>query len=79
MIPRSPAHNIDELEEQAVKCTKMDADGNYEIMGFPVSMTGQAHPWFREVLLRQFGQEPYSDDYKHDPVERQPGRLRCVE
>ncbi len=62
--PENPPKTLAELEEQAVQCTKMDANGNYEIMGFPVSMGGQAHHWFREVLLRQFGQQPYSDDYR---------------
>jgi multiple sugar transport system substrate-binding protein len=28
-----------------------------------VNPEGQSHHWFREVLLRQFGQQPYSDDY----------------
>jgi multiple sugar transport system substrate-binding protein len=27
-------------------------------------MSGQAHHWFREVLIRQFGGQPYSDDNK---------------
>lgn len=61
--PEKPPTTLEELEQQAVQCTRLDAQGNYEIMGFPVSMTGQAHHWFREVLLRQFGQQPYSDDY----------------
>lgn len=61
--PEAPPKTLQELEEQAVQCTKMDDQGNYEIMGFPVSMTGQGHHWFREILLRQFGQQPYSDDY----------------
>ncbi len=61
--PNNPPKTLTDLEEQAVKCTKMATDGSYDIMGFPVSMTGQAHNWFREVLLRQFGQQPYSDDY----------------
>jgi multiple sugar transport system substrate-binding protein len=60
--PENPPRTLTELEEQAVQCTRKAADGTYEIMGFPVSMTGQAHHWFREVLLRQFGQEPYSED-----------------
>ncbi|MCB0113982.1 MAG: extracellular solute-binding protein, partial [Caldilineaceae bacterium] len=62
--PESPPTTLDELEQQAVQCTVKDDAGNYEIMGFPVSMTGQAHSWFREVLLRQYGQQPYSDDYR---------------
>jgi len=62
--PESPPTTLEELEQQAVQCTVMDAAGNYEIMGFPVAMSGQAHQWFREVLLRQFGQAPLSDDNK---------------
>jgi len=62
--PENPPTTLEELEAQAVQCTKLDDQGNYEIMGFPVSMSGQAHHWFREVLLRQFGQQPYSDDYR---------------
>ncbi len=60
--PEKPPATIEELEEQAVKCTTFDADGNYVIMGFPVAMSGQAHHWYREILLRQFGQQPQSDD-----------------
>jgi multiple sugar transport system substrate-binding protein len=60
--PESPPQTLEELEQQAVQCTRKDAEGNYEIEGFVVEMGGQAHHWFREVLLRQFGQQPYSDD-----------------
>lgn len=60
--PNSPPTTLTELEEQAVQCTTKDADGNYEIEGFVVEMDGQAHHWFREVLLRQFGQDPYNGD-----------------
>ncbi|MFN2203367.1 MAG: extracellular solute-binding protein [Caldilineaceae bacterium] len=60
--PESPPTTLDELIEQAVACTVLADDGSYEIMGFPVSPTGQGHHWFREVLLRQYGQQPYSDD-----------------
>ena len=62
--PESPPTTLEELEQQAVQCTVMAADGTYEIMGFPVAMSGQGHQWFREVLLRQFGQAPLSDDNK---------------
>jgi len=62
--PESPPTNLDELQDLAVACTVKDADGNYEVEGFVTGMDGQDHHWFREVLLRQFGQQPYSDDYR---------------
>jgi multiple sugar transport system substrate-binding protein len=60
--PESPPQNLDELVEDAIALTKYDAAGNIEIEGFPVSMPGQDHHWFREVLVRQYGGQPYSDD-----------------
>lgn len=60
--PERPPTTLDELKEMAVQCTRKAADGSYEIMGLPIAMGGQAHHYFREVLLRQFGQQPYSDD-----------------
>ncbi len=61
--PESPPTTLDELKEQAVACTVKDGD-DFEVYGFHVNPSGQAHHWFREVLLRQFGQQPYSDDSK---------------
>ncbi len=61
--PESPPTTLDELKEQAVACTVKDGD-DFEVYGFHVDPSGQAHHWFREVLLRQFGQQPYSDDSK---------------
>lgn len=59
--PESPPTTLDELREQAVQCTVKNGD-DFEVYGFIVNPSGQAHHWFREVLLRQFGQQPYSDD-----------------
>ncbi len=61
--PESPPTTLDELKEQAVACTVKNGD-DFEVYGFHVNPSGQAHHWFREVLLRQFGQQPYSDDSK---------------
>jgi len=62
--PEKPPATLDEFVDYARKCTKLDAAGNYEVMGYAVEMPGQAHHWFREVLLRQFGQVPQSEDHR---------------
>jgi multiple sugar transport system substrate-binding protein len=59
--PENPPRTLDELKDQAVKCTVKEGD-EFKVYGFIVNPEGQAHHWFREVLLRQFGQQPYSDD-----------------
>ena len=55
---------LDELVETAKACTKLDGAGNITQVGFTTGMTAQDHHWFREVLVRQFGGDPYQDDYK---------------
>lgn len=59
--PESPPTTLTELEEQAVQCTVKDGD-TFDIYGFIANPGGQAHHWFRQVLLPQFGQQPLSDD-----------------
>ncbi len=59
----NPPANLDELVEIAKKLTKRDAAGNLTQVGITTGMTAQDHHWFREVLVRQFGGDPYSDDY----------------
>lgn len=61
--PENPPKTLTELEEQAVKCTVKDGD-TYEVYGFIVNPGGQAHQWFRQVLLPQFGQQPLSEDLR---------------
>ena len=62
--PEQPPQTLDEMLEYAQKLTQYDDDGNILVQGFPPAMPGQAHHWFREVLLRQYGGEPYSEDNK---------------
>ena len=62
--PEKPPETLDEFVEYAKQLTKLDANGDYEIMGYAVEMTGQAHHWYREVLTRQFGQVPQSEDQR---------------
>jgi len=60
----NPPANLDELVEIGKKLTERDGAGNVTQEGLTTGMTAQDHHWFREVLVRQFGGEPYTDDYK---------------
>lgn len=60
----SPPATLDELLDAAKKMTKTDAAGNITQVGITAGMNAQDHHWFREVLVRQMGGEPYQDDYK---------------
>jgi len=59
----NPPTTHDELIEIAKKLTQKDAAGNITTVGITTGMTAQDHHWVREVLTRQFGGEPYLDDY----------------
>ncbi len=60
----NPPATLDELVETAKKLAKVDGAGNLTQVGITTGMTAQDHHWWREVLVRQFGGDPYSDDYK---------------
>ncbi|MEP0942911.1 MAG: extracellular solute-binding protein [Rhizobiaceae bacterium] len=59
-----PPATLDELVETAKKLTKLDGAGNITQVGITAGMNAQDHHWFREVLVRQMGGNPYVDDYK---------------
>lgn len=59
-----PPETLDEMIELAKKMTKFDAAGNITQVGLTANMTAQDHHWFREVLVRQMGGDPYKDDYQ---------------
>ncbi|MGJ8609997.1 MAG: extracellular solute-binding protein, partial [Octadecabacter sp.] len=59
----SPPETLEELMEVAAALTKRDGAGNITSVGLTAGMTAQDHHWFREGLVRQFGGEPYLDDY----------------
>ena len=59
-----PPKTLDELVEIAKALTKKDAAGNTTQVGITTGMTAQDHHWVREVLIRQFGGEPYTSDYQ---------------
>ncbi len=61
--PEKPPKTLEELVDMAKKCTKIE-NGKLEIEGLTFQPSGQLHSWFRPVLLKQFGQEPISEDKK---------------
>ncbi|QPH52932.1 extracellular solute-binding protein [Pontivivens ytuae] len=60
-----PPETLDEMVEIAAALTERDGAGNITQVGITTGMTAQDHHWFREVLVRQFGGEPYTDDYRN--------------
>ena len=57
-----PPETLDQMVEYAKKLTKKDSSGNYLTVGFAVDTDGQDHHWWREVLTRLYGGQPYSND-----------------
>lgn len=60
--PNTPPKNLDELVDFATKTTKRDDAGNLVAEGITLDMPGQDQHWWREVLVRQFGGQPYTDN-----------------
>lgn len=60
--PNKPPATLDELIAQGGKIAKRDASGNTLVAGYTIGPVGQDHHWWREVLVRQFGGQPYSND-----------------
>jgi multiple sugar transport system substrate-binding protein len=60
-----PPETLDELVETAIALTERDGAGNLTQAGITSGMTAQDHHWWREVLVRQFGGEPYTDGYRN--------------
>jgi multiple sugar transport system substrate-binding protein len=71
--PEEPPKTLEEFEEYAIKLTKRDNAGNLLQSGFHTSLRGQNHHWIREVLVRQYGGQPYSDDNRKVQYDSQPG------
>ncbi len=64
--PEAPPANLDDFVSAALATTVYDGDDSdiYNItqQGHAPALSAQDHHWFREVLIRQFGGAPYSDD-----------------
>ncbi|WP_299747734.1 extracellular solute-binding protein [uncultured Tateyamaria sp.] len=69
-----PPTNFDELMAAAKAMTKRDGAGNITQVGITAGMTAQDHHWWREGLIRQFGGEPYLDDYQTVNYNTEAGR-----
>lgn len=61
--PNSPPKTWDELISYAQKMTVYN-NGKLEQEGFAPDVSGQGYHVFQEVLLRQWGVTPFSDDHK---------------
>lgn len=60
--PENPPQTNEELLAAAEALTQRDGGGNITTAGITLDMAGQDHHWWREVLVRQFGGAPYSED-----------------
>ncbi|WP_210493848.1 extracellular solute-binding protein [Microvirga antarctica] len=60
--PNKPPQNLQEFLAAAEKTVKRDSAGNIISEGFTLDMAGQDHQWWREVLIRQNGGVPYTDN-----------------
>jgi len=59
-----PPTTHEEMIAAAKAMTKRDGAGNLTQVGMTAGMTAQDHHWWREGLIRQFGGEPYINDYQ---------------
>ena len=62
--PEKAPTTTEELVEYAKKLSQYDKKGNLTLAGLTMQTNGQTHHWYREVLVRQFGGTPYSNDNK---------------
>ncbi|WP_217586570.1 extracellular solute-binding protein [Lentibacillus saliphilus] len=60
--PEQPPKTWDDVIEYGKKMTKLNDDGRYEQEGYGWNVAGQGLHMFQQVMLRQFGVEPYSED-----------------
>ena len=60
--PNNPPQTLEAFVEAAKKTTKRDGAGNLTTVGVTMDMAGQDHHWWREVLVRQYGGVPYTDN-----------------
>jgi multiple sugar transport system substrate-binding protein len=57
-----PPATLDEMLKNALAVAERDSRGNLLTAGATIGIPSQDYHWWREILLRQFGGKPYSDD-----------------
>ncbi|MCO5731216.1 extracellular solute-binding protein [Rhizobium sp. SSA_523] len=60
--PNKPPQTLEEFVAAGEKIAKRDDAGNLVVAGSTLDMAGQDHQWWREVLIRQYGGVPYTED-----------------
>lgn len=59
-----PAGSLDDYVRYALAAAKRDRGGNLTQAGATIGIPSQDYHWWREVLVRQHGGKPYSDDFR---------------
>lgn len=62
--PPAPPATLAGFVADARKIVRRDAHGDLLIEGCTIGLPSQDYHWWREVLVRQFGGKPYSDNYR---------------
>jgi multiple sugar transport system substrate-binding protein len=68
-----PAATLDEYVKNALAATKRDSSGNLITAGATIGIPSQDYHWWREVLVRQFGGKPYTDDFRKVTYDNEAG------
>ena len=55
---------LDDMVATALAIAQHDVAGNLMLEGTTIGLPSQDSHWWREVLVRQFGGRPFSDDYR---------------
>lgn len=59
-----PAATLDDYLKFALATAKRDGSGNLTQAGATIGIPSQDYHWWREVLVRQHGGKPYTDDFR---------------
>jgi multiple sugar transport system substrate-binding protein len=63
-LGEAPAATLDDYVKYALATTKRDGSGNLTQAGATIGIPSQDYHWWREVLVRQHGGTPYSEDFR---------------